>query len=394
MKILFTPSDNNATSGAFLSMVKLCCLLRDEHKCDILVLLHCKGSGEELLRQNNIRFKHIGSFNWFIPYKPKTAIRRFKRFLCNFWMPVAVLYNKIAIVRIAKCIKQEKINIVHINTSCTYVGALAAQKANVPFVWHIREFLEEDQERCIWHKSKAYDLIAEADRVIAISDSLYQKYDKLLRSDNLIKIYNGIDESMFRDDAHIIFNNEKLRFLIVGSINESKGQYQAIMACKLLVERGVNNFELLVVGKNSNYAQKLQEQTLRFGLSDYVKFIGAQKDVSSLYRSADIAFMCSGSEAFGRVTVEAMLSGCLVIGANAGGTVELIEDSVTGLLYKSGDTEDLARKIMYAIKNKQESRMLARNGRIKMADTMTATVNAQKIHAEYEKILGEVVSYV
>lgn len=51
--------------------------------------------------------------------------------------------------------RSRDIDIVHINTSWTYVGALAAKKAKIPFIWHIREFLEEDQDRRIWKRKKA-----------------------------------------------------------------------------------------------------------------------------------------------------------------------------------------------------------------------------------------------
>jgi glycosyltransferase involved in cell wall biosynthesis len=47
-------------------------------------------------------------------------------------------------------------------------------------------------------------------------------------------------------------------------------------------------------------------------------------------------------EGFGRVTVEAMKVGRPVVGANGGGTVELIRDGWNGLFYRLGDAVDLA----------------------------------------------------
>jgi hypothetical protein len=389
MKILFTPSDNNVTSGAFLSMVKLCSILQNDYKCDVLVLLHCKGTGEELLQQNNIKYKTITSFNWFIPYHPRTLKRKIKRFVCNFWMPIATTYNKIAIHKIMKVIKEENIDLVHINTSCTYVGSVAAIKTGTPYVWHIREFLEEDQERCMWNKRKAYELIANASKIITISESIYQKYEKRLKNSDIVKIYNGIDEEQFKVDRHELFEDSTIHMLIVGSINKSKGQDQAIAACKRLIQRGISNIELLIIGKDSKYSLQLKKQTEEWGLSPYIKFIGLQKDVAKFYRSADIVFMCSEAEAFGRVTVEAMISGCLVIGANSGATIELIENLKTGLLYENGNIHDLEDKLLYAFKHKNEARQMAEAGRVKMSATMTAANNAKQIYNIYKNILGE-----
>lgn len=49
--------------------------------------------------------------------------------------------------------------------------------------------------------------------------------------------------------------------------------------------------------------------------------------------------MCFRYEAMGRVTAEAMAAALPVIGYNSGGTPELIENEVTGLLYEGGYKE-------------------------------------------------------
>lgn len=67
-------------------------------------------------------------------------------------------------------------------------------------------------------------------------------------------------------------------------------------------------------------------------------------------------------EAFGRVTVEAMGSGVPVIGANSGGTVELIKNKETGLLYCQGDYRDLSEKICQFIENAEYRKKIAESG--------------------------------
>ena len=48
-------------------------------------------------------------------------------------------------------------------------------------------------------------------------------------------------------------------------------------------------------------------------------------------------------EAFGIVAAEMMASGLAVVSSGVGGAGELIEDGYTGLRFKPGDSEDLAR---------------------------------------------------
>ena len=65
----------------------------------------------------------------------------------------------------------------------------------------------------------------------------------------------------------------------------------------------------------------------------------------------DVELVCSRAEAFGRVTVEAMLGGIPVIGSNTGGTPELIQDGKNGYLYKYGNPEELESKMEIFIAN-------------------------------------------
>jgi hypothetical protein len=80
-------------------------------------------------------------------------------------------------------------------------------------------------------------------------------------------------------------------------------------------------------------------------------------------RQADIFLICSRMEAFGRGTLEAMLHSKPVIGANRGGTPELVQDQQTGFLYEPGDYHDLARKIAYLCDHPEIREEFGRNGR-------------------------------
>jgi glycosyltransferase involved in cell wall biosynthesis len=73
--------------------------------------------------------------------------------------------------------------------------------------------------------------------------------------------------------------------------------------------------------------------------------------------------MCSRKEAFGRVTVEGMKAGKPVIGANSGGTKELIKDRYNGFLYTFGDYHELAEKVKYLCQHPDEARQMGENGK-------------------------------
>ena len=65
----------------------------------------------------------------------------------------------------------------------------------------------------------------------------------------------------------------------------------------------------------------------------------------------DIVCVCSSNEAFGRVTVEGMLSKCLVVASDSGASGEIIQDGVTGRLYRNDSVYSLTETILKAINN-------------------------------------------
>ena len=107
-------------------------------------------------------------------------------------------------------IKKEHIDLIHINTTYSYVAAIAGLITKTPIVWHLREFLEEDQKRKIYDKEYGYKIISKADRIVTISKALYHKYESIFPKEKMQVIYNGIDTAEFYNPKKQIFNNEKV----------------------------------------------------------------------------------------------------------------------------------------------------------------------------------------
>ena len=383
MNIMFIASDNCRTSGAFLSMTALAGLLKEKYGHNILVVLPYEGNGKELLDNAGIENVLIRSYDWTVPLSEQ------KNPVCRAKSAVKAVITKRKAKEIAQIMRNRDIDIVHINTSWTYVGALAAQKAQIPFIWHIREFLEEDQFRCIQNREKGYALMRRADKVVAISESIYQKYAPILGENRLTVILNGIDSAKYLNETHEIMTDDTVQFLLVGGLKEGKGQRQALAACAALRDKGKQNFRLRLVGSGGEeHTQQIKQMAAELHLDGLVEFCGPRDDTPSYYGTSDIFLMCSKAEAFGRVTVEAMMGGCLVIGNNTAGTKDLIEDVVTGLLYEDRNIDDLVQKIEYALEHKDEVRMIAANGRKYMAENMTAELNAEKINDLYHEVIG------
>lgn len=110
-------------------------------------------------------------------------------------------------------------------------------------------------------------------------------------------------------------------------------------------------------------------------------------DLRELRRQCDIGLTCSKKEAFGRVTVENMLAKMLVIGANTGGTLEIVEDGYNGLLYEEGNPESLAGRIEYAMEHKMDMQILLDRGYLDSINRFSSTTLIESILNLYKKII-------
>jgi glycosyltransferase involved in cell wall biosynthesis len=136
---------------------------------------------------------------------------------------------------------------------------------------------------------------------------------------------------------------EPLRVILVGYFSKSKGQQLAISSIASARHDGVD-IELTLVGSGSQ--RPLRKLAQRLGVADLVSIHGPTPDLVSHWAAAHVGLMCSECEAFGRVTVEAMRAGLPVCGTRSGGTPEIIDHGVNGLLSMAGDVQGLAANLM------------------------------------------------
>ena len=381
MKVLFFPSDNNKTSGAFICMVQTIKHLRETYNVECMVVLPYEGDGTKLLDDLNIPSVVIKSKHWIVPKNEKG----FKKFVTDCKFSVKHVLNYIAISKAKKLIKSFKPDIVHLNTTFCYIGAEAANKCNVPVVWHLRELVEDGMGKKIWNKKYGFKLMNRSAKILCVSGCVKETYKDMLKKDLLEVVYDGVEVSNYPFEENK--DTDFTYFLSVGALGEHKGISAIIKACKLLKDRKTNNFKLFLVGRGPSedmYRNLIKE----LGVEDVVELCGAKDNVRDFYHKAHFTIVNGYKEGFGRVTVEAMLSGSYVIGCNTGGTIELTQGGRQGLVFRHNDVEDLYSKMSYAIDNR-ETLMNRRRERRKYAEEhYSAEINAANVYSAYERVLA------
>lgn len=239
------------------------------------------------------------------------------------------------------------IELVALSSGAITAGAKAAREAGVPYVWHRREFMEEDHGLEFYPWACDHELMRGARSLICVSRAVEDKMLRLCPGATTTVVYNGIDQEIFHPNGRTERNaDEPLRLMFSGGIRRSKGAPVVLDALAQLPDE--LSWTLDLFGREGDgigeSAKELAERCRELGIADRVTYRGTTTTIADEYRSHDVAIIASRAEAFGRVTAEAMLCGCAVVGSNSGGTPELISEG-RGYLFEPNDPASLAEAL-------------------------------------------------
>lgn len=170
----------------------------------------------------------------------------------------------------------------------------------------------------------------------------------------LVVIPSALDLSQFtslnsveNDRKMMKMDENKLIFGLIGRFDVQKGQLlllNAMTKCRHL------DFQVALLGEptkneGNHYFEEMRSFIEQYQLQDRVSIHPFQENPSSFYNAIDWLVMATKAETFGMVTIEALACGTPVLGSNAGGTPELLQNEKGGMLFQTLNADDLANKI-------------------------------------------------
>lgn len=373
--------------GANIALLEMHKHLLEMGEHSILVL-PAWGQLEEVLKRERLPYYDlgVGSLQWVSPlcYTQEDEDERIAE-----WAPLMKQGTDL----VGGIIEKLDVDLVHENTSGSYMASAAAEKKQVGRVWHIREFNEEDHGQRLWQSMDPYRHFAESDACICISKSIYQKYAECIGDgSNLRLIYDGIAIENYFNPDHVPFKDpNRVVIACVGRICKGKGQKLLVQAAALLPREVLNRVEIKLIGPlhEEDYVNEVKDVAKAGGISDKLEFSGVLVDMKDVWSRIDIAVVPSRFEAFGRCSVEAMLAGCLVIGNNAAGTAETVEDGLTGFLFERDSADSLAIKIVDALTDISKSQEIAARGQMVARERFSSLRNAKEVFGLHQEIIAK-----
>lgn len=320
----------------------------------------------ENIKKIGAEFFAVGPISQYATTKIRksTLKNRIKDFVKYFLCTRKV--NKLS-KKIAQIIKENRIDIVHTNSSVILEGAVAAKKAKVPHVLHVRECISEAYNlrySCPRYTKKyLYD---QSKSIITISNAVKNYISPLVDEKSKIKVIYDRVELGKVDDTIPTTNIDKKIFVTIGVMNSQKGFHDAIEAFGKMNKKAQEEAELWIVGgynEENPYYQDLIARIKKYNIEDRVKFLGFRNDIGNIVENAYCGLTCSYMEGLGRTTIEYMLCGKPVIASDSGATPEIVHDGQNGVIYEYGNTDELSQKMEYIINNPNVAKDLGQAGK-------------------------------
>jgi len=124
------------------------------------------------------------------------------------------------------------------------------------------------------------------------------------------------------------------------------------------------DMNLILLGGGSQGA-KIRQILISGGVLDRVHFGGqvGQKDLPRWYHMADVYISPSHVDGSSVSLMEALASGLPCLVSDIAGNKEWVEDGINGWLFRDGDVDNLAEKILNAVKNRQSFKKIGEAAR-------------------------------
>lgn len=304
--------------------------------------------------------------------------------------------------RLRRVIREHSIDLVYLNNDIfsNLAGIIAARAAGVPAILH---------ERGIPHaRSGLAQLVAKwPDRYLAISGAVRSALLRYgVRPETIRMVPEGLDLSLYelRDQAALgavrrtlgIDHDRVPLVVMAGMVMPWKGQHVVLAAAKEVLKK-IPDARFVIVGEApfgaERYAKELAGMRYGYSVEQAVTFVGYRDDIPAVMQAADVVVHASTlPEPFGRVVIEGMVMGAVVIATRIGAPPEIIEDGVSGFLVPPSDPQALAEKIVATLKNHSLRERIGRRARAAVIEKYGISRHVGLIEAVFDEVLDSSVS--
>ena len=296
--------------------------------------------------------------------------------------------------RFAREFRRSRIDIVHTYLPRgEFVGSVAGRLARVPIVicskrgCHDRRGAEGFGARI----SNRF-----ADRVVSNAKAVqdFVAADEGCPREKMLVIENGVDAERFAPVADTRPYKERLGLdpdrPVVGTVTRARIRkgYEELLRAGGAVCRSQPRAQVVVVGQDTReQAPRALIEELGFG--DRLHLLGVRTDIPEVLAAFDVFVLASHDEGMSNAVMEAMSVGKPVVATDVGGTGEMVERNVAGLLVPPKDPQALATAIEELLDDPGRAVEMGRQGRRIVDERFSLDRMVRRMEELYETLWAE-----
>lgn len=307
-----------------------------------------------------------------------------ERGIPTLWRKMRSAFDPIALIQIARLLKQEHIDIIHAHSSRdAWLAGMAGKLLGIP-VFRTRHLLTPIGGPFVYRRL--------TNRVITVSEGVRQYLISAgVPAPQIMTVPTGIDLKRF-DPARTDLVDMRQRFGIsreafvigiVAVLRVRKGHRFLMQAVKQLAPE-FPQIKLVIVGEGpqeSNIRGLIQE----LALQAHVIMLGLQDDIPSILKALDVFVLPAQEEALGTALIEATAMGVPVIATQIGGIPEVVGEA--GLLFPSEDVATLAQHLRTLIKTPALAARLRVQGHARARELYDGNLMVRRMEEIYVKVM-------
>lgn len=373
------------------------------------------GATAEILLLPQINYLLSRNLTVEIACSPDRAVERLQQqgytvHLVQIDRRISPLLNLKSIYQLAKLIKQQQYDLVHVHTPIAAVlGRIAAKLAGVKAIVYTSHGLPFHDRS----SPKEYALYSNVEKFAALFTDLiisqnYEDIDtakklSLCPPEKIAYLGNGVDIDRFNRDRLDPIHQTQLRNslgipdkadLIIGTIGRltrKKGSGYLIEATAKLVSQFPNLHVLIIGGELSTdpepFYTEITELIRSLGIQNNVTLTGIRQDIPEILGLLDIFTLPTFThEGLPRSIVEAMSMGLPVVATDIRGCREAVVDNETGFIVPPQDSEKLAEALGKLLFDAELRQAYGKAGRQRVETEYDESLVFDRLEQFYQKL--------
>ncbi len=177
---------------------------------------------------------------------------------------------------------------------------------------------------------------------------------------NSIVIYNPVYNKRIREKKIEVLKKYKgLKILNIGRLTDQKDHLTLLKSIKVILDKKKIDLKLFIIGGGQNFVM-LKNYINQNQLHKNIFLLGYKKNAFEYMRSFDLFILSSRYEGLPNTLIEAQISKLPIISSDCpSGPKEILMNGKLGTLFKTGNYQDLSKKILLFCENRKKFELKA-----------------------------------